>query len=123
MEKDFKEYNEDVSNALWRDSGNDEITALRQLVAELEKERDEALRVTFDTAVLEEMNKLTAERDALKQQRDELLAALDGLINDTIKVHANGWGTLGANHVRRVCESAIASVKDKQNGQTPSETS
>lgn len=42
------------------------VEQLRQRVAELEKERDEALRVTFNPAVLEEMNNLTAERDALK---------------------------------------------------------
>ena len=53
-----------------------EIEQLRQRVAELEKERDEALRVTFDPAVLEEMNKLTAERDAAIKLQDEANALL-----------------------------------------------
>ena len=34
MTEDFKEYNEDVSNTLWRDSNDDEIEQLRQRVQE-----------------------------------------------------------------------------------------
>ena len=34
MSQDFKEYNEDVSNTLWRDSNDDEIEQLRQRVQE-----------------------------------------------------------------------------------------
>lgn len=51
-----------------------ELEQLRQRVAELEMERVDCGKLGLD--LCEQFKQLTAERDALKQQRDELLAAL-----------------------------------------------
>lgn len=58
---------------------NDEIITLRQRVAELEKERDAAWKEAVEHVEAQQniINELTAERDALKQQRDELVAAVE----------------------------------------------
>ena len=54
-----------------------EIEKLRQRVAELERERVDCGKLGLD--LCEQFKQLTAERDALKQQRDELLAAAEAI--------------------------------------------
>jgi hypothetical protein len=115
MEKDFKEYNEDVSNALWRDSNNDEITALRKRVAELERFHElDTKQISY---LFEERNLLTADRDALKQQRDELLAAAEAIEIDAEECLDFDECTamlVPIDTYHKLME-AIASVKEKQN--------
>lgn len=89
MEKDFKEYNEDVSNALWRDSNNDEITALRQLVAELEKEAKQLRDLQYELmrsgarVAIEKCKNATGQRRVIdmyvsaNQIAEDLLNAMD----------------------------------------------
>ena len=81
----------------------EQITASQQRVAELE----ENWRLSEIASAKRQMNviKLTAERDALKQQRDELLAELEEL---SLYVAYNGddW-------VQKKAKAAIASVKEK----------
>jgi predicted nuclease with TOPRIM domain len=77
-----------------------EIEQLRQRVAELEKERDKANQY-WQIA--------EGRCDALKQQRDELLSALE-------KAAAAFWKLDDADVHAQEAESAIASVKEKQNG-------
>ena len=54
-----------------------EKNQLRQRVAELERERVDCGKLGLD--LCEQFKQLTAERDALKQQRDELLAAAEAI--------------------------------------------
>ncbi len=79
-----------------------EIEQLRQRVAELERERVDCGKLGLD--LCEQFKQLTAERDALKQQRDELLAALENTHNALKCFWPEG-------HVDAV--AAIASVKEK----------
>ena len=99
----------------------DEITTLRQRVAELEKQLESAYKtVDANWVSHQQLVKLTSERDALKQQRDELLAALEKFLDDN---NPEGFGC--ACEPGRLCGpcseakrqrplyAAIASVKEK----------
>ena len=116
-----------------------EKNQLQQRVAELGKERDE-WRSKHDVACLTITNlqskyecqlsatskamqgvvELTAERDALKQQRDELVAALENCRLLAARHRKEEWAT----HILRLCaesgvigspirDTDIASVKEK----------
>lgn len=78
---------------------NDEITTLRQRVAELENERDSAYKIA---------DHYRDERDALKQQRDELVVAATKAAEEIRKCDYTP--------ARSTLLVAIASVKEKQNG-------
>lgn len=57
-----------------------ELFRLRQRVAELEKQLESAYKtVDANWVSHQQLVKLTSERDALKQQRDELLAAAEAI--------------------------------------------
>ena len=99
---------------------NIEIEQLRQRVAELEMERVDCGKLGLD--LCEQFKQLTAERDALKQQRDELLAAIKKFLDEN---NPEGFGC--ACEPDRLCGpcseakrqrplyAAIATVKEKQN--------
>lgn len=80
-----------------------ELETLRQRVAELEMSlaETEALEISHGDRI----EKLIAERNALKQQRDELLAAAEQVC------HANNLTE--AQIAVRVLNTTIASVKEK----------
>lgn len=85
-----------------------DVARLRQRVAELEKERDRLSGLcdkwNFECDEMREDNKRLANvADALKQQRDELLAALVNIQ----QVACSGSPELG------IATNAIASVKEK----------
>lgn len=103
----------------------DEITTLRQRVAELETERDRLSELcdkwNFECDDMrEDNNRLANVANALKQQRDELLAALEKFLDDN---NPEGFGC--ACEPGRLCGpcseakrqrplyAAIASVKEK----------
>lgn len=89
MEKDFKEYNEDVSNALWRDSNNDEITALHPSRKELEKETKQLRDLQYELmrsgalVAIEKCKNATGQRRVIdmyvsaNQIAEDLLNAMD----------------------------------------------
>ena len=83
-------------------------------VSELEKERD-ALKQAYESAensvlALKEIrNRVTAERDALKQQRDELVICAELLI----RAMAGTQAETDFAFLMFMLEDAIASVKEK----------
>ena len=97
-----------------------DVARLRQRVAELEMERVDCGKLGLD--LCEQFKQLTAERDALKQQRDELLAAIKKFLDEN---NPEGFGC--ACEPDRLCGpcseakrqrplyAAIATVKEKQN--------
>lgn len=101
---------------------NSEIEQLRQRVAELEERRCEvcgyAEHHREHTGCLRvQVKELTAERDALKQQRDELLAAAEAIeINaeECLDFDECTAMLMPIDTYHKLME-AIASVKDKQN--------
>lgn len=78
-----------------------DVARLRQRVAELERERVDCGKLGLD--LCEQFKQLTAEHDALKQQRDELLKAMIHIQ----QVACSGSPELG------IATNAIASVKEK----------
>ena len=92
---------------LLKESYKDADEVLRPRVAELEKERDDLLRVFNEPVVESEWQKLTVERDALKQQRDELVEAA------TMAVEMIEYNKHERRHVRWKLNDAISSVKEK----------
>ena len=84
--------------------------AVRAFAIHLLKQRDKE-----ESQLIQTIAKLTAERDALKQQRDELLAALERSL-ESFEYIAKYGNSCGHSQLRIPdLKAAIASVKEKQN--------